>query len=125
MKSIRKARKFALVAFNVMVMALMVMPMITGINAATREENTQKIQDFLSNDAVNRGISERGETYEKVMRNIGMMSDAQVEKLAEHANVQIVQVGGEIKDSGEDFWTFYKWYLIAALGLTVLLILMV
>lgn len=79
MKSIRKARKFALVAFNVMVMALMVMPMITGINAATREENTQKIQDFLSNDAVNRGISERGETYEKVMRNIGMMSDAQVE----------------------------------------------
>lgn len=124
MKSIRKARKFALVAFNVMVMALMVMPMITGINAATREENTQKIQDFLSNDAVNRGISERGETYEKVMRNIGMMSDAQVEKLAEHANVQIVQVGGEIKDSGEDFWTFYKWYLIAVLGLTVLLILM-
>lgn len=125
MKSIRKARKFALVAFNVMVMALMVMPMITGINAATREENTQKIQDFLSNDAVNRGISERGETYEKVMRNIGMMSDAQVEKLAEHANVQIVQLGGEIKDSGEDFWTFYKWYLIAVLGLTVLLILMV
>ncbi len=124
MKSIRKTRKFALVAFNVMIMALMVMPMITGINAATRDENTQKIQDFLSNDAVNRGISERGETYERVMRNIGMMNDAQVEKLAGHANAQTVQVGGEIKDSGEDFWTFYKWYLIASLGFLLLLVLM-
>lgn len=125
MKSIRKARKFALVAFNVMVMALMVMPMITGINAATREENTQKIQDFLSNDAVNRGISEKGETYERVMRNINTMSDGQVEKLAEHANAQTVQVGGEIKDSGEDFWTFYKWYLIGLVGVMLLLALTV
>ena len=58
-----------------------------------------------------------------VMRNISTMSDGQVEKLAEHANVQTVQVGGEIKDSGEDFWTFYKWYLIASLGFLLILLL--
>lgn len=116
MEKIRRTRKVVLLGFGIIMVALMGVHMVSVSGAATREENTQKIQDFLSNDAVNRGISERGESYERVMRNIGMMSDVQVEKLAEHANAQTVQVGGEIRDSGEDFWMFYRWYLIASLG---------
>ncbi|MBI5328923.1 MAG: hypothetical protein HZB80_11660 [Deltaproteobacteria bacterium] len=124
MEKMRRFKKTMIGIYAIMMM-FMLFPMNNAANSATRQENMQKIENFLSNDAVNRGISEKGETYERVMRNIGMMSDAQVEKLAEYANAQTVQVGGEIKDSGEDFWTFYKWYLIATLGITLLLILMI
>ena len=124
MEKMRRFKKTMIGIYAIMMM-FMLFPMNNAANSATWQENMQKIENFLSNDAVNRGISEKGETYERVMRNIGTMSDAQVEKLTGYANAQTVQVGGEIKDSGEDFWTFYKWYLIASLGLLVLLILMV
>ena len=124
MEKMRRFKKTMIGIYAIMMM-FMLFPMNNAANSATRQENMQNIENFLSNDAVNRGISEKGETYERVMRNIGTMSDAQVEKLAGYANAQTVQVGGEIKDSGEDFWTFYKWYLIALLGVTLLLVLMV
>lgn len=125
MEKLRRLKKKVIVGIYAIMALFMLFPMSNTANSATREENVQKIERFMSNDVVNRQVSERGETYERVMRNIGTMSDAQVDKLAEYANAQTVQVGGEISNSGDDFWTFYKWYMIAALGLSVLLILMV
>lgn len=64
MKKIRGLRKVVLVGFGIIVVALMGVQMVSVSGAATRDENIQKIEGFLSNDAVNRGISEKGETYE-------------------------------------------------------------
>lgn len=124
MKRMKKTDRLVLVALNVMMMTLIVLPMLAGISAATREENVQKIQGFLSNDAVEENMQkEHGISSEKILNSLNALSDSQVENLANHANRQ---VGGALDtNSGDDFWTFYKWYLIAALGLSLLVILMV
>lgn len=118
MEGIRKFKKIMLTGFCAVMMFFMLLPFVSMVNAGTREENTQKIERFLNNDAVKRGMVEKGETYERVMRNVDKMSDAQVEKLAEHANVQ---VGGELRDSGEGgFWSTYGLLvLIVFVGLPI------
>lgn len=119
MKKFRKVRKTVLVVFNIIFMSFILSPVLYGANAATREENVKKIGAFLQNEQIRTFLREKGASAEDVAGKLGSMSDTQVEKLAEHATMQ---VGGEIKDSGEDFWTFYKWYLIASLVLFVVVI---
>lgn len=118
MKAMRKAGKAMMVAMSAIITMMLV---VSLAGAATREENVQKIERFLSNDVVNRGISERGETYERVMRNVNTMSDTQVEKLAEHATTHM-QVGGALESSQSEFWAIYGLYiLLVALPLIILL----
>jgi hypothetical protein len=123
MEKMQRVQKAVLIGVCVVMALCTLFTVNSAANSATRDENVKKIERFLSNDAGKTGLTEKGETYERVMLNIGMMSDTQVESLAEHATAQI-QVGGELRDSGDDFWTFYKWYLIASLGFLLLLIIL-
>lgn len=123
MKGLRKMSRSVLMVFNIILMTLIIAPMWQVSDAATREENIHKIETFLADEVVAGSLMEKGVSPEKIIGQLDSMSDTQLEKLAENAELQ---VGGALDDDPtKDFWTFYKWYMIAALALTVLMIFMI
>lgn len=108
MKRIRCWQAVAVLA----VMAAAFMALQTGsvANAATREENVRKIENYLGSDTAKNSMQKRGLSSKRVLKSLTRFTDAQVENLAQRANIQ---VGGALdRDSSDDFWTVYKWYLI-------------
>lgn len=119
MKRIRGLRKIVLMGFGIVMMVLMGFQMVSVSDAATREENVQKIKDFLSNEKVVEGLQKRWTSPETISKSLDSFSDSQIENLANHANLQ---VGGAIDDSGtSDFWK--TWGLLIILGTLVPLVL--
>ena len=102
-------------------MVLMGFQMVSVSDAATREENVQKIKDFLSNEKVVEGLEKRWTSPETISKSLSSFSDSQIEKLANHANLQ---VGGAIDDSGtSDFWK--TWGLLGVLMIVAPIILLI
>lgn len=124
MKSMRRFKRALLIALNIMMIAMIAAPMVYVANAATRDENIQKIHGFLNNNAVKEGLQkEHGVSTEKILNSLNGLSDSQIENLANHANLQ---VGGAIEDSGVgDFWKTWGLYMIVAMVLSVILMLAV
>ena len=121
MKRIRGLRKIVLIGFGIVMMVLMGFQMVSVSDAATREENVQKIKDFLSNEKVVEGLEKRWTSPETISKSLSSFSDSQIEKLANHANLQ---VGGAIDDSGSsDFWK--TWGLLGVLLIVAPIILLV
>jgi len=121
MKRIRGLRKIVLIGFGIVMMVLMGIQMVSVSDAATREDNVQKIKDFLSDEAVANSSIKMGKSPEKVISQLDSLSDWQLEKLAVHANFQ---VGGAIDDSGtSDFWK--TWGLLTIIAIVAPIILLV
>ena len=121
MKRIRGLRKIVLIGFGIVMMVLMGFQMVSVSDAATREENVQKIKDFLSNEKVVEGLEKRLTSPETISKSLSSFSDSQIEKLANHANLQ---VGGAIDDSGtSDFWK--TWGLLGVLMIVAPIILLI
>ena len=121
MKRIRGLRKIVLIGFGIVMMVLMGIQMVSVSDAATRDENIQKIKDFLSDEAVANSSIKMGKSPEKVISQLDSLSDWQLEKLAVHANFQ---VGGAIDDSGtSDFWK--TWGLLGVLMIVAPIILLI
>lgn len=121
MERIRGLRKVVLLGFSIIMMVLMGTQMVSVSDAATRDENIQKIKDYLSNEAVANSSIKMGKSPEKVISQLDSLSDWQLEKLAAHANLQ---VGGAIDDSGtSDFWK--TWGLLGVLLIVAPIILLV
>jgi|SRR3989338_121207 len=121
MKRIRGLRKIVLIGFGIVMMVLMGFQMVSVSDAATREENVQKIKDFLSNEKVVEGLEKRWTSPETISKSLSSFSDSQIEKLANHANLQ---VGGAIDDSGtSDFWK--TWGLLGVLMIVAPIILLI
>ena len=121
MKRIRGLRKIVLIGFGIVMMVLMGIQMVSVSDAATREENVQKIKDFLSNEKVVEGLEKRWTSPETISKSLSSFSDSQIEKLANHANLQ---VGGAIDDSGtSDFWK--TWGLLGVLMIVAPIILLI
>lgn len=119
MKGIRKSGKVLLIGLNIVVMVLMIFQMFSVSDAATRDENIQKIKDFLRNEAVANSSIKMGKSPEKIISQLDSLSDWQIEKLATHANIQ---VGGAIEDTGvSDFWKTYGLLVVIAILAPVLL----
>lgn len=118
MKNMRRFKMALLVALNITMIAMLAAPMTYIANAATREENIQKIQGFLSNEAIKEGLQkEHGVSTEKILNSLNILSDSQIENLANHANLQ---VGGAIEDSGVgDFWKTYGLLMIVGMALAI------
>ncbi len=115
MKRIGNFRKRVLIWLNVVVMVLVLTPMGYVADAATREENIQKIETFLTNEVVvdkSIGMGISPEKIEKVKDRLNSLSDAQLEKLAKNINSQ---VGGALEDDAvSGFWK--TWGLIFIIG---------
>lgn len=123
MEKIRGTRKVALLGFGIIMMVLMGVQMVSVSGAATREENIQKINGFLSNEKVTEGLQTRGTSPETISKSLDSFSDSQIENLANHANLQ---VGGAIDDSGvSDFWKTWGLYMIVSMVLLFVLVLAV
>src|SRR3989338_767127 len=121
MKRIRGLRKIVLIGFGIVMMVLMGIQMVSVSDAATREDNVQKIKDFLSDEAVANSSIKMGKSPEKVISQLDSLSDWQLEKLAVHANFQ---VGGAIDDSGTScFWK--SWGLLTIIAIVAPIILLV
>ena len=120
MEKIRRTRKVVLLGFGIIMMGLMGVQMVPVSGAATREENIQKINGFLSNEKAAEGLQTRGTSPETISKSLDSFSDSQIENLANHANLQ---VGGAIDDSGvSDFWK--TWGLIIIIATVVPIILL-
>lgn len=117
----KKQVKPILIGITIIFALLVGSPMFCVVYGTTREENIQKIEGFLNNEKVKDSLIQKGASPEKIIDSLNRLGDSQIEKLAEKANLQ---VGGAIedKDTGADFWEFYKWYLITAMVLTIVLI---
>jgi hypothetical protein len=108
----KRIRGLVLVGFSIIMMVLMGAQMVSVSNAATREDNIEKIKDYLSNEKVIEGLEKRWASPETIIKSLDSFSDSQIEELANHANFQ---VGGAIDDSGvSDFWK--TWGLIIIIG---------
>ncbi len=124
MKRIGGSRKTVLIWLNVVMMVLVLSPIWGYVaDAATREENIQKIETFLTKEAVVEKSIEKGispEKIEKVNGQLNSLSDAQLERLAENLNLQ---VGGALEDDAvSSFWK--TWGLIIIIATVVPLLLM-
>lgn len=118
-----RLRKAVLIGLSVLTMVVMVSLVGHNSDAASRDENIQKIKNFLSNEAVANGLTEKGGSAEKMIQQLDSLSDVQLEKLASHANLQ---VGGAIEDSEvATFWKTWGLYMIVGTVLFVVLLVVV
>ena len=109
------------IGLSVVIIVVMISLMADGANAAGRDENIQKIKDFLNNETAANGLTEKGVSAEKIMGQLDSLSDAQLEKLADNANLQ---VGGAIEDSEvSDFWKTWGLIIIIATVVPILILL--
>lgn len=117
----RKSGKVLLIGLNIVVMVLMGIQMVSVSDAATREDNIQKVKEFLGNEAVVSSSIKMGKSPEKVINQLDSLSDWQIEMLTNHANLQ---VGGAIDDSGtSDFWK--TWGFLGVLMIVAPIILLI
>lgn len=121
MKNLRRAKKGILAFLSIIMAAVIILPAWSIATAATREENVQKIETFLSSDAATEKLTEKGVSKDKIMGQLDSMSDTQLENLAKNANMQ--QVGGALDDSSNtEFWAVYGLYILL-IGLPLIFLL--
>lgn len=117
MKNLRRAKKGIMAFLSVIMAAVIILPAWSIATAATREENVQKIETFLSTDAATEKLTEKSVSKEKVMGQLDSMSDTQLETLAQSANQQ---VGGALDDN-TTFWALYGTYVIVSIVMVLIL----
>lgn len=117
----RNFKNLALIS-SITLVALMGIFTVYNIDAATREENIQKIESFLNNEKRASFLEEKGTSPERIISQLDSLSDTQLEKLAFQANLQ--QVGGGLDDSGvSDFWKTWGLLIIIVGIVPIILIL--
>jgi hypothetical protein len=118
----RNFKNLALIS-SITLVALMGIFTVYNIDAATRDENIQKINGFLSNEKVIEGLQKRGTSPDTISKSLDSFSDSQIENLANHANLQ---VGGRIDDSGtSDFWKTWGTIFLIYMGVLVTLVIII
>jgi len=126
MKKIGGFRKVVSLWFTVVMMALVLTPMGYVVDAATREDNVQKINNFLTSKTVVEKSIKKGISKEQIVEikeQLNSLSDTQLEKLAKNINLQ---VGGELEDNAvSDFWKTWGLIIIIASALPILLLLII